>query len=152
MFEGFDLNTIMYLAIFLGLQVGIQFLFVLVRKLRKEVKTFKEMMLLVNLQYQQQDKIIKQTDKDPNSESRTEKIFKYVGKQIETVTDFVNADENEFMSETDKIQYVQTKIIERVKEVIKDAEGENSELINDQLIIDITGYVLKFITPFIIKK
>ena len=147
----FDMQSIMYLAIFIGMQVGLVFMFSLIRKLRKEVKSFKEYMILVNLQYAQQEKIIQATDKDPNTESNTEKIFKYIGKQLETLTDFINTEENEFMNEQDKLQYIQNKIILRVKEVIAEVEGSNSDLLNDQLITDVIGYILKFISPFIIK-
>lgn len=147
----FDMQSIMYIAIFIGMQVGLVFMFSLIRKLRKEVKSFKEYMILVNLQYAQQEKIIQATDKDPNTESNTEKIFKYIGKQLETLTDFINTEENEFMSEQEKLQYIQNKIILRVKEVIAEVEGDNSDLLNDQLITDIIGYILKFISPFIIK-
>lgn len=145
------MQSIMYIAIFIGMQVGLVFMFSLIRKLRKEVKSFKEYMILVNLQYAQQEKIIKATDKDPNTESNTEKIFKYIGKQLETLTDFINTEENEFMSEQEKLQYIQNKIILRVKEVIAEVEGDNSDLLNDQLITDVIGYILKFISPFIIK-
>ena len=145
------MQSIMYLAIFIGMQVGLVFMFSLIRKLRKEVKSFKEYMILVNLQYAQQEKIIQATDKDPNTESNTEKIFKYIGKQLETLTDFINTEENEFMNEQDKLQYIQNKIILRVKEVIAEVEGSNSDLLNDQLITDVIGYILKFISPFIIK-
>ncbi len=147
----FDMQSIMYIAIFIGMQVGLVFMFSLIRKLRKEVKSFKEYMILVNLQYAQQEKIIQATDKDPNTESNTEKIFKYIGKQLETLTDFINTEENEFMSEQEKLQYIQNKIILRVKEVIAEVEGDNSDLLNDQLITDVIGYILKFISPFIIK-
>lgn len=145
------MQSIMYIAIFIGMQVGLVFMFSLIRKLRKEVKSFKEYMILVNLQYAQQEKIIQATDKDPNTESNTEKIFKYIGKQLETLTDFINTEENEFMSEQEKLQYIQNKIILRVKEVIAEVEGDNSDLLNDQLITDVIGYILKFISPFIIK-
>ena len=145
------MQSIMYFAIFIGMQVGLVFMFSLIRKLRKEVKSFKEYMILVNLQYAQQEKIIQATDKDPNTESNTEKIFKYIGKQLETLTDFINTEENEFMNEQDKLQYIQNKIILRVKEVIAEVEGSNSDLLNDQLITDVIGYILKFISPFIIK-
>lgn len=147
----FDMQSIMYIAIFIGMQVGLVFMFSLIRKLRKEVKSFKEYMILVNLQYAQQEKIIQATDKDPNTESNTEKIFKYIGKQLETLTDFINTEENEFMNEQEKLQYIQNKIILRVKEVITEVEGDNSDLLNDQLITDVIGYILKFISPFIIK-
>lgn len=145
------MQSIMYIAIFIGMQVGLVFMFSLIRKLRKEVKSFKEYMILVNLQYAQQEKIIQATDKDPNTESNTEKIFKYIGKQLETLTDFINTEENEFMNEQEKLQYIQNKIILRVKEVITEVEGDNSDLLNDQLITDVIGYILKFISPFIIK-
>lgn len=145
------MQSIMYITIFIGMQVGLVFMFSLIRKLRKEVKSFKEYMILVNLQYAQQEKIIQATDKDPNTESNTEKIFKYIGKQLETLTDFINTEENEFMSEQEKLQYIQNKIILRVKEVIAEVEGDNSDLLNDQLITDVIGYILKFISPFIIK-
>jgi len=55
------------------------------------------------------------------------------------------------MNEQDKLQYIQNKIILRVKEVIAEVEGSNSDLLNDQLITDVISYILKFISPFIIK-
>jgi len=55
------------------------------------------------------------------------------------------------MNEQEKLQYIQNKIILRVKEVITEVEGDNSDLLNDQLITDVIGYILKFISPFIIK-
>lgn len=148
----FDLNTILYIVLFAGMQIGLVFLFQLIRKLRKEIKTVREYMLLVNLQYQQQDKIIKQSDKDPMTDTNTEKIFKYIGRQLDVVTDFINQEENEFMDESQKLQYIQTKIIEEVKKVIIEVEGSNSELLNEQMIADIISYVLKFLTPFIVKQ
>ena len=152
MFLDMGPNTIIQLVIAVGGQVGLLFLFQYLKKIRKEFKTLKEYLLLVNLQYQTAEKIVKQTDKDPNTESRFEKIFKYVGKAIETVTDMVNTDENEFMSEEQKIQYIQNKIVSKIKELIRDQEGENSELLDEEMIQTTVVYILKFISPLIVTK
>jgi len=46
----------------------------------------------------------------------------------------VNTDENEFMSEEQKVQYIQNKIVSKIKELIKEQEGENSELLDEEMI------------------
>ncbi len=140
------------IQIFIGFQIGMLLLFNLVKRMRKEVTSFREYMTLVNLQYQQAGKIMEAMDKDPEVESRGEKIFRYVGEQLKTINNLAYLDEDELMSDEQKIQKVREKIINKVRFIIKEYEGENSELLNDKLILDTVGFVLQFVSPMIIKK
>lgn len=152
MFLDMGPNTIIQLVVAVGGQIGLLFLFQYLRKIRKDFKTLKEYLLLVNLQYQTAEKIVKQTDKDPNTVSKFERIFEYVGRGIELVTEMINTDENEFMSEEQKVQYIQNKIVSKIKELIKEQEGENSELLDEEMIQSTVLYILKFISPLLVTK
>ncbi len=151
-FLGQSSGDFVQLQIFVGFQIGMVFLFNLLRRMRKEVVSFKEYMTLVNLQYQQAERIIQNMDDDPNTESKMEKVFRYIGKQLETISDVVHVDENEFMTEEQKIQSFQNKIVDKVQFVIKEYEGDDSDLLNDKLILDTVNFVLKFLSPLLFKK
>lgn len=136
-----------------GVQVLIvvqsSYLYRYLKKLNKSVGNMQAYMNSIKMGVSFLEQMIQAQDTDPNTESNKEKMVKYVRIAVESVDEFFKIQENEMLSPDEKNRKLKDFMVDQLKETIKVYEGENSELLDEEKIMNMVNMLLEFVWPLV---
>lgn len=144
-----DWGLVIQSVVSLGIIVQSTFVYKYLKKLNKSVDDMQSYMNSIKMGVTFLEQFVQAQDKDPNTESNTEKMVRYIKIAINSLGEFLSLQENEMLGPDEKNKKLKDFMIEQVKETIITYEGEDSELLNEDKILDMVNMLLNFIWPLI---
>lgn len=114
------------------------------KKLTIKVKNLETLMNVTKISYQQFEKLVSFMDKEPEVESGFEKVVRYLGVAIEQFDEQILASIQTYETEEQKKKFLRDFIIKQVRYTIIEIEGNNTELLDEELIISQVDKFLEF--------
>lgn len=114
------------------------------KKLTIKVKNLETLMKVTKTSYQQFEKLVSFMDKEPEVESGFEKVVRYLGVAIEQFDEQILASIQTYETEEQKKKFLRDFIIKQVRYTIIEIEGNNTELLDEELIISQVDKFLEF--------
>ncbi len=109
-----------------------------------KVKNLETLMKVTKTSYQQFEKLVSFMDKEPEVESGFEKVVRYLGVAIEQFDEQILASIQTYETEEQKKKFLRDFIIKQVRYTIIEIEGNNTELLDEELIISQVDKFLEF--------
>lgn len=144
-----DISLLVSVGIQVLVVVQSSYLYKYLKKLNSSVDNMQSYMNSIKMGVSFLEQMIKAQDTDPNTESNKEKMVKYVRIAVNSIDEFFKLQENEMLGPDEKNRKLKDFMVDKVKETIKVYEGENSELLDEEKIMNMVNMLLEFVWPLV---
>lgn len=144
-----DIALIVSIVIQVLIVVQSSYLYKYLKKLNGSVDNMQGYMNSIKMGVSFLEQMIQAQDKDPDTESNKEKMVKYVRIAVDSVDEFLKLQESEAYGPEEKNKRLKDFMVDQVRESIKIYEGEDSELLDEDKIVNMVNMLLGFVWPLV---